>query len=70
MYSESEYFTVQLVQHVNYTAFIDASSQEEAEQLAADYTIDYDWVQMEGCQPTEICTADGDYLEGDCVCLI
>ena len=60
-------FTVQMVKHVNYTAFVEADSIEEAEQLAAENTASYDWVKMDGPQSTEICCEDGDYLEGDCI---
>ena len=40
-----EYYTVQLVKHVNYTAYVEANSQEEAEQKAAEDTSKYDWVK-------------------------
>ena len=56
-----------MVKHVNYIAFVEADSIEEAEQLAAEDTASYDWIKMEGPQSTEICCEDGDYLEGDCI---
>ena len=62
-----EYYTVQLVKHVNYTAYVEANSQEEAEQKAAEDTSKYDWVKMDGLHPTEICHNDGDYSEGECL---
>ena len=65
--NNKQHFTVQMVKHVNYTAFVEASSMEEAEQLAAENTASYDWVKMEGPQSTEVCCEDGDYLEGDCI---
>ena len=57
------HYTVQLVEHVNYTAFVEADSQERAEALAAMHTNNYNWVRMDGPNPTEICTEDEDYLE-------
>ena len=58
------HYTVQLVEHVNYTAFIEADSQERAEALAATHTNNYSWTRMDGPNPTEICTeSDGDYIE-------
>ena len=62
-----EHFTVQMVKHVNYIAFVEASSQEEAEQLAAECTSQYSWDIMDGPQSTEICCEDGDYLAGECI---
>lgn len=58
-----DYYTVQLVEHVNYTAIIEAESQEAAEQLAAEDVNNpvFEWVKMEGGQPAEVCLADGDY---------
>ena len=56
-----EHFTVQMI------AFVEASSQEEAEQLAAEYTSQYSWDIMDGPQSTEICCEDGDYLAGECI---
>lgn len=62
-----EHFTVQMVKHVNYITFVEASSQKEAEQLAAEDTESYEWTKMDGPQSTEICCDDGDYLEGQCI---
>ena len=58
------HYIVQLVEHVNYTAFIEADSQEQAEKLAATHTNNYNWERMDGPNPTEIYTQDEDYLEG------
>ena len=63
--TNKQHFTIQMVKHVNYTAFVEASSMDEAEQLAAENTADIDWVQMIGPQPTEICCEDGTFIEGD-----
>ena len=60
-------FTVQMVKHVNYIAFVEADSIEEAEQLAAENTASYDWTQMDGPQPTEIWCEEGIFIEGDCI---
>lgn len=60
-----EHYTVQIVKHVNYVAYVEADSQEEAEQKAIEYTSKYDWVKMDGPQPTEICHDNGDYSEGE-----
>lgn len=54
-----------MVKHLNYTAFVEASTQEEAETLAAQNTSGYDWYLMEGLNPTEICTQSGDFIEGE-----
>ena len=62
-----ELFTVQMVKHVNYIAFVEASSQEEAEQLAAECTSQCSWYIMDGPQSTEICCEDGGYLAGECI---
>lgn len=53
-----------MVKHCNYVAFVEASSQEEAEAKAAEATDDFTWEEMDGPQPTEICAEDGSYLEG------
>ena len=58
-----DYYTVQLVEHVNYTAIIEAESQEAAEQLAVEDVNNhvFEWVKMDGSQPAEVCLADGGY---------
>lgn len=58
------HYTVQMVKHVNYTAYVEAESQKEAEQLASENTDGYAWEKMDGLQPTEICCEDGEYLDG------
>ena len=61
-------YTVQIIKHVNYITDADANSREEAEQLVAKNTSDYDLIMMDGPQPTEICCEDGDYIEGESLC--
>ena len=65
--NNKEHYTVQMVKHVNYIAFVEAASQKHAEQLAAEATSEYSWDLMDGPQPTEICCEDGDYLEGESI---
>lgn len=60
-------YTVQLVKHVNYIAYVRAESQQKAEEFAAQNTSLLVWEEMDGLHPTEICQADGDYLEGECI---
>lgn len=62
---ENKHYYVNMVKHVNYTAIIEASSQEEAEEIATENTSEQEWTKMDGLQPTEICKNNGDYAEGE-----
>ena len=54
-------YEVQLVEHVNYVGFVKATSQEEADRLAAEDTSKVDWARMDGTNHAEIVTGD-DYI--------
>ena len=58
-------YTVQIVEHVNHTAIIEAESQEDAEQLAIEdlYNPIFQWVRMDGPNSCEVCLEDGDLTE-------
>ena len=62
-----EHFEVQIVEHVNYVAFVEAESQEEAEQMVIEDVNNpsFNWVKMDGGNPCEVCLEDGDYVETD-----
>ncbi len=61
------YYTVQIVEHVNHTAIIEAESQGAAEQLAIEDVNNpiFQWVRMEGPNSCEVCLEDGDFIEAD-----
>jgi len=60
-------YDIQIVEHVNYVANIEAESQEAAEQLAIKDINNpaFDWVRMTGGSPCEVCLEDGDYESTD-----
>lgn len=58
-------YIVQIVEHINYTAIIEAESQEAAEQLAIDDINNpaFQWVRMDGPNSCEVCLENGDFTE-------
>lgn len=60
-----EAYTVQIIEHVNYIAIVEAKSQEEAEQLAVEDVNSsiFTWIHTDDGSPCEVYTADGDYIE-------
>lgn len=58
-----KYYTVQIVEHVNYTALVEAESQQKAEQMVIDdvNNPEFVWTRMEGGNSCEVCLEDGDY---------
>ena len=60
-------YIVQIVEHVNYTAIIEAESQEDAEQLAIEDLNNpiFQWVRMDGPNSCEVCLENGDFVESE-----
>lgn len=58
-------YTVQIIEHVNHIAIIEAESQEDAEQLAIEDLNNpiFQWVRMDGPNSCEVCLEDGDFVE-------
>ena len=58
-------YIVQIIEHVNHTAIIEAESQKDAEQLAIEDLNNpiFQWVRMDGPNPCEVCLEDGDFVE-------
>jgi hypothetical protein len=60
-----KHFTVQIVEHVNHVAYVEADSKEEAEQLAVADVNSFDWTRMDGGNSCEVCLSSGDYEDTD-----